>query len=272
MACLTVASPGRTPRHAGSPPGPATPAAGAAPQQQQLLKQHRRSPGHRAPSAAMLSSLLAADPAAAPPMATAAPMPATAADAHLLKATLAKAQLADEPSEAAAQEGLIPAYRQEQPAPVPAAAAAERPRPRTKLLALCPTVPPAMQREGWCMSDYVVLEKLYKGYASKGARRGGGPACLPGAGREPLPGRTPSCVGRRAPAAAPARPRARPGARPRQRRRLTLAAPTAPATRPPSVPPSPVYKAICKRSREVVVLKCYQLSAICELYQHQIFR
>lgn len=33
-----------------------------------------------------------------------------------------------------------------------------------------------------------------------------------------------------------------------------------------------VYKAVCKRSNEVVVLKSYQLSAICELYQHQIFR
>jgi hypothetical protein len=33
-----------------------------------------------------------------------------------------------------------------------------------------------------------------------------------------------------------------------------------------------VYKAVCKRSNQVVVLKSYQLSAICELYQHQIFR
>jgi hypothetical protein len=29
---------------------------------------------------------------------------------------------------------------------------------------------------------------------------------------------------------------------------------------------------VCKRSNEIVVLKSYQLSAICELYQHQIFR
>ncbi|KAF8058460.1 hypothetical protein HT031_005584 [Scenedesmus sp. PABB004] len=35
---------------------------------------------------------------------------------------------------------------------------------------------------------------------------------------------------------------------------------------------SKVYKAVCKASGEVVVLKSYQLSAICELYQHQIFR
>lgn len=35
---------------------------------------------------------------------------------------------------------------------------------------------------------------------------------------------------------------------------------------------SAVYKAICKRSREVVVLKCYLMSSICELYQHQIYR
>jgi serine/threonine protein kinase len=33
-----------------------------------------------------------------------------------------------------------------------------------------------------------------------------------------------------------------------------------------------VYKGVCKRSREVVVLKSYTLSAICELYQHQIYR
>jgi hypothetical protein len=33
-----------------------------------------------------------------------------------------------------------------------------------------------------------------------------------------------------------------------------------------------VYKAVCKRSNEIVVLKSYQLSSICELYQHQIFR
>jgi len=29
---------------------------------------------------------------------------------------------------------------------------------------------------------------------------------------------------------------------------------------------------MCKRSREVVVLKCYLMSSICELYQHQIYR
>jgi serine/threonine protein kinase len=33
-----------------------------------------------------------------------------------------------------------------------------------------------------------------------------------------------------------------------------------------------VYKGICKRSKETVVLKSYTLSAICELYQHQIYR
>jgi hypothetical protein len=33
-----------------------------------------------------------------------------------------------------------------------------------------------------------------------------------------------------------------------------------------------VYKGVCKRSREVVVLKSYTLSSVCELYQHQIFR
>ncbi|GBF93487.1 aurora protein [Raphidocelis subcapitata] len=81
-----------------------------------------------------------------------------------------------------------------------AARAAGRPGPCSKLLALCPTVPPLMARDVWCIGDYDVVEKLYTGYASK------------------------------------------------------------------------VYKAVCRRTREVVVLKSYQLSAICELYQHQIFR
>lgn len=44
--------------------------------------------------------------------------------------------------------------------------------------------------------------------------------------------------------------------------------------RPPSPwrPLAAVYKGMCKRSRETVVLKSYALSSICELYQHQIFR
>eukprot|EP00775_Hariotina_reticulata_P011671 gene11671-11814_t len=71
---------------------------------------------------------------------------------------------------------------------------------RSTLLALCPQLPPSMHRKDWCLNDYVVLEKLYNGYASV------------------------------------------------------------------------VYKAMCKRSREVVVLKCYLMSSICELYQHQIYR
>jgi serine/threonine protein kinase len=29
---------------------------------------------------------------------------------------------------------------------------------------------------------------------------------------------------------------------------------------------------MCKRSREIVVLKSYTMSSICELYQHQIYR
>ena len=33
-----------------------------------------------------------------------------------------------------------------------------------------------------------------------------------------------------------------------------------------------VYKAVCRASSEVVVLKCYALPAVCELYQHQIYR
>jgi serine/threonine protein kinase len=49
-------------------------------------------------------------------------------------------------------------------------------------------------------------------------------------------------------------------------------APTATAPdRHPCIPLA-VYKGICKRSKETVVLKSYTLSAICELYQHQIYR
>ena len=33
-----------------------------------------------------------------------------------------------------------------------------------------------------------------------------------------------------------------------------------------------VYKGMCKRSREVVVLKVYNMGSTCELYQHQIYR
>lgn len=55
------------------------------------------------------------------------------------------------------------------PAPAPAAVAPGA-APRAKLLALCPAVPPAMRRDVWCLADFQVVEKLYTGYASKGAR------------------------------------------------------------------------------------------------------
>ncbi|WIA10385.1 hypothetical protein OEZ85_010577 [Tetradesmus obliquus] len=71
---------------------------------------------------------------------------------------------------------------------------------KSTLLAMCPQLPPSMHRKEWCLDDYIITDKLYKGYASM------------------------------------------------------------------------VYKAICKRSRETVVLKCYLMSSICELYQHQIYR
>jgi hypothetical protein len=51
---------------------------------------------------------------------------------------------------------------------------AQRQRGQSKLLALCPTVPPSMQRDVWCIADYEILEKLYTGYASKGVCVGGG--------------------------------------------------------------------------------------------------
>jgi hypothetical protein len=79
------------------------------------------------------------------------------------------------PSAAAAAAPLpapAPAAPQPKPSPAPAPQRPAAPlRGPAKLLALCPTVPPAMQREVWCLSDYQVLEKLYTGYASKGGRR-----------------------------------------------------------------------------------------------------
>lgn len=72
--------------------------------------------------------------------------------------------------------------------------------PSTPMLAMSPTLPRSMQRSTWCLADYQITEKLYKGYAST------------------------------------------------------------------------VYKALCKRSHEWVVLKIYHLKSICELYQYQIFR
>ena len=33
----------------------------------------------------------------------------------------------------------------------------------TSMLALSPVAPPRMQRAGWCLADYTVVEKLYKG-------------------------------------------------------------------------------------------------------------
>lgn len=35
---------------------------------------------------------------------------------------------------------------------------------------------------------------------------------------------------------------------------------------------STVYKALCKSSGEVVVLKIYTLSSVCDLYKFQIYR
>jgi hypothetical protein len=46
------------------------------------------------------------------------------------------------------------------------------PGARSQLLALCPHLPPSMQRTEWCLDDFIVLEKLYKGYASVGESRG----------------------------------------------------------------------------------------------------
>jgi tRNA A-37 threonylcarbamoyl transferase component Bud32 len=69
-----------------------------------------------------------------------------------------------------------------------------------ELLALAPSVPPALARPEWCLREFRVLEKLYTGYASK------------------------------------------------------------------------VYRAQCRRSGQLVVLKSYHMPSICALYQHQIRR
>ena len=70
----------------------------------------------------------------------------------------------------------------------------------TSMLALSNNIPTRMHRANWCLADYAVVEKLYKGYAST------------------------------------------------------------------------VYKAICKKSADVVVLKVYTLGAVCDLYKYQIYR
>ncbi len=39
---------------------------------------------------------------------------------------------------------------------------------KSTILAICPQLPPSMQRAEWCLDDYVIMEKLYTGYASVG--------------------------------------------------------------------------------------------------------
>jgi hypothetical protein len=126
---------------------------------------------------------------------------AGSAGSALLKATLSKAALATvaESNSDDSRTGLIAAFREEgaaagsssssttgcagsaaasaaaassAAAAATTAAAAATPRGNLKLLALCPTAPPSMQRDVWCMADYEVKEKLYTGYASKGEHRG----------------------------------------------------------------------------------------------------
>jgi hypothetical protein len=44
---------------------------------------------------------------------------------------------------------------------------------KSTLLAICRQLPPSMQRAEWCLDDYVITDKLYKGYASMGEQRRG---------------------------------------------------------------------------------------------------
>lgn len=39
---------------------------------------------------------------------------------------------------------------------------------KSTLLAICRQLPPSMQRVEWCLDDYIITDKLYKGYASMG--------------------------------------------------------------------------------------------------------
>ena len=47
----------------------------------------------------------------------------------------------------------------------------------TAMLALSNTAPPRMQRSNWCLADYTVIEKLYKGRHSWGASQRWGVDC-----------------------------------------------------------------------------------------------
>ncbi len=56
--------------------------------------------------------------------------------------------------EAARNCSLPPSRTEPEPGP---------PNYQPSMLALAVSVPPRMQRASWCLADYVVLEKLYKG-------------------------------------------------------------------------------------------------------------
>lgn len=48
---------------------------------------------------------------------------------------------------------------------------------KSTLLAICRQLPPSMQRSEWCLDDYIITDKLYKGYASMGESRNCGVCC-----------------------------------------------------------------------------------------------
>ncbi len=78
------------------------------------------------------------------------------------------------------------------PAPPPI-----EPGRKSTMLCLNPTIPPSMQRSEWCLDDYILQEKIYKGYASNGrcpsgAARGGGGG---GGGGGPPPTAPPGAPG-----------------------------------------------------------------------------
>lgn len=49
---------------------------------------------------------------------------------------------------------------------------------------MCPQLPPSMHRKEWCLNDYIITDKLYKGYASMGEPGQQVASCIPDQGRK----------------------------------------------------------------------------------------
>jgi hypothetical protein len=143
-----------------------------------------------------------------------------------------------------------------------------------------------MQRAEWCLDDYIITDKLYKGYASMGTCRTlAGRICAQGSSGRSHHAAALHSKKQQTTQAAVEQLRATAGvfqsvsACSRSELRMHTSGTCRRAAGclvtcwcAVLCCCCAVYKAICKRSREVVVLKCYLMSSICELYQHQIYR